>query len=102
MFENFLVRHDFSPASLNVNMSVNSTEAIKSAVMAGSVLGIMSRLAVNDEIKRGEVCVMPLCEGTIDRNFWMLRNKAKFQTKTVNKFCAFFLEQVSIMDHVNG
>ncbi len=94
VFENFLVRHDFSPAALNVNMSFNSTEAIKSAVMAGSGLGIMSRLAVSDEIKRGEICVMPLCEGTIDRNFWMLRNKAKFQTKTVNKFCAFFLEQV--------
>ena len=102
VFENFLVRHDYSPAALNAIMSFSSTEAIKRAVIAGAGLGIMSRLAVNDEIRRREISVVPICEGTIDRNFWLLRNKAKFQTKTVNRFCAFFLEQVSILEHVNG
>ena len=95
VFENFLVRHDCSPAALNAIMSFSSTEAIKSAVMAGAGLGIMSRLAVLDEIARGEIKVVPLCEGTIDRSFWILRNKAKFQTKTVNRFCAFFLSQMN-------
>ena len=98
VFENFLVRHDYSPAALNVIMSFSSTEAIKSAVMTGAGLGIMSRLAVTEEIKRGEVRVVQLCEGTIDRSFWILRNKAKFQTKTVNRFCAFFLSQMSGQD----
>ena len=95
VFENFLVRHDCSPAGLNAIMSFSSTEAIKCAVIAGAGLGIMSRLAVLEEIERGEIEVVPLCEGTIDRNFWVLRNKAKFQTKTVNRFCAFFLNQMN-------
>jgi len=95
VFENFLVRHDFSPSSMNVIMSFSSTEAIKSAVMTGAGLGIMSRLAVDGEVRRDEIVVVPLREGTIDRNFWILRNKAKFQTKTVNRFCTFFMEQVN-------
>lgn len=95
VFENYLVRHDYSPASLNAIMSFSSTEAIKRAVMAGAGIGIMSRLAVADEIKRGELQAVTLREGTIDRNFWLLRNKAKFQTKTVNRFCDFFMEQVN-------
>ena len=101
VFENFLVRHDCSPAALNVIMSFSSTEAIKSAVMTGAGIGIMSRLAVTEEIKRGEVKVVKLCEGTIDRSFWILRNKAKFQTKTVNRFCAFFLSQMNGLDMPN-
>ena len=69
--------------------------------MTGAGIGIMSRLAVTEEIKRGEVKVVKLCEGTIDRSFWILRNKAKFQTKTVNRFCTFFLSQMNGLDLPN-
>ena len=94
VFENFLAQNGFNPSLLNVIMDLSSTEAIKSAVMAGVGLGVMSRLAVASEIDRDELKVIPLKEGTIDRSFRMLRNKGKFQTKAVEKFCSFFLEQV--------
>ena len=86
--------NSFVPSTLNVIMELSSTEAIKSAVMEGVGYGVMSRLAVLNELKRGELKVIPLCEGTIDRHFLMLRNKGKFQTRAVEKFCSFFLAQV--------
>ena len=94
VFENFLIQNGFIPATLDVVMDINSTEAIKSAVMAGMGLGVMSRLAVVREVERQELKIFPLQEGTIDRRFRMLLNKGKFQTKAVEKFCAFFLEHV--------
>ena len=93
VFEQFLVNHGQSPASLTVSMEMSSTEAIKSAVMSGVGLGVMSRLAVNGELERGELKILTLCEGAIDRDFRMLRNRSKFQTKAVEKFCSFFIEQ---------
>ncbi len=94
VFEKFLMKNAFAPSALKVIMDLSSTEAIKSAVMAGVGLGVMSRLAVNKEIERNELKVLPLCEGAIDRRFRMLRNKGKFQTKAMEKFCSFVLEQV--------
>ena len=95
VFESFLLQNGLVPSSLKISMDLSSTEAIKSAVMAGVGLGVMSHLAVAREIERNEMKVLPLCEGTIDRSFRMLRNKGKFQTRTVEKFCAFFREQVN-------
>lgn len=96
VFENFLTQNHFNPSSLNVIMDLSSTEAIKSAVKAGVGLGVMSRLAVASELEREELTVINLHEGTIDRNFRMLRNKGKFQTKAMEKFCSFFLEQTQL------
>jgi len=92
VFENFLTKNGFVSSSLNIIMELSSTEAIKSAVMAGVGLGVMSRLAVVSELERGELKMLPICEGTIDRSFRMLRNRGKFQTKAVEKFCSFFVE----------
>ena len=96
VFESFLAQHGFSPSLLNVAMEMSSTEAIKSAVKAGVGMGVMSRLAIHEEVERGALQVLPISEGSIDRNFRMLRNKGKFQTKAVEKFCSFFLEQVNV------
>jgi LysR family transcriptional regulator, transcriptional activator of the cysJI operon len=102
VFENFLAKNGCIPSTLNVIMELSSTEAIKNAVMAGVGLGVMSRLAVLNELKRGELKVTTLREGTIDRRFRMLRNKGKFQTKAVEKFCAFFLEQIQADSKLSG
>jgi LysR family transcriptional regulator, transcriptional activator of the cysJI operon len=96
VFEQFLTQHGHSPPTLNIIMELSSTEAIKSAVKAGVGLGVMSYLAVTEEIERGELKIVPLREGTIERDFRVLRNRGKFQTRAVEKFCSFFLEQVQL------
>ena len=96
VFENFLGQNGFNASALSVVMDLSSTEAIKSAVKAGVGLGVMSRLAVAAEVEREELKIIQLREGSIDRSFRMLRNKGKFQTKAVEKFCSFFLEQVQL------
>ena len=94
VFESFLTQNKISPSTIKVLMELSSTEAIKSAVTAGVGLGVMSNLAVINEVKRQEVKVVSLHEGSISRSFRMLRNKGKFQTKAVERFCSFFLEQI--------
>jgi len=94
VFEKFLTKNGFVPSNLNIIMELSSTEAIKRAVMSEVGLGVMSRLAAISEIERGELKELHICEGTIDRSFWMLRNRGKFQTKAVEKFCSFFLEHM--------
>ena len=94
VFEKYLLKNGHSPSSLIIGMELSSTEAIKGAVISGVGLGVMSKLAVIGEVKRKELKILSLSEGTIDRDFRMLRNRGKFQTKAVEKFCSFFTEHV--------
>jgi DNA-binding transcriptional LysR family regulator len=92
IFEQFVSSHHLDVAELNVVMELSSTEAIKRAVKAGLGLGVMTYLAVEEAVSRGELTVISLEEGTIDRDFIMLYHKAKFQTRAAGKFCAFIQE----------
>ena len=89
VFEQFVQQHGSHVPDLNITMELSSTEAIKNAVKAGIGLGVMSCLAVANEVKRGELAIIDLQEGAIKRNFTMLCHRDKFQTLAVEKFSAF-------------
>jgi DNA-binding transcriptional LysR family regulator len=95
VFEQFVQQHGSDVSALNIAMELSSTEAIKNAVKAGIGLGVMSYLAVVNEVKRGELIVVPIQEGAIERDFTMLYHREKFQTLAVEKFSAFITKQVA-------
>lgn len=54
-FENSLERTGTDPSSLRVALELDSTEAIKGAVIEGMGIAVMSRLAVSDDLKTGRL-----------------------------------------------
>lgn len=94
VFEQFVNNHGGRSSSLNIIMELSSTEAIKSVVKAGLGLGVMSWLAVEAEVDRGELAVLPIREGLITRNFTVLQNRGKFQTRTGEIFGKFITEKI--------
>lgn len=94
VFEQFVNNHGGRSSSLNIIMELSSTEAIKSVVKAGLGLGVVSCLAVEAEVSRGELVVVPISEGTIDRNFTILQNRGKFQTRAGEIFGKFIMENM--------
>lgn len=93
VFEQFVQRHGGSGIDLNIAMELSSTEAIKNAVKSGIGLGVMSYLTVINEIKRGELIILDLAEGAIERNFTMLCHRDTFQTLAIEKFSAFITKK---------
>lgn len=93
VFEQYVAANGFEISSINVVMELGSTQAIKEAVKAGLGIAAISKLSVADEIRHGELAVIALAEGSLERKFTMLRHREKFQTSAVERFSQFVLEK---------
>jgi DNA-binding transcriptional LysR family regulator len=89
VFEQFIRQQGYKVSELQVVMELSSTEAVKRAVKAGCGLGVVSCLAVGNELKCGELAVVPIQEGVIARKFTLIYHRDKFQTLAVEKFISF-------------
>ena len=55
-------------------------------------IAAISRLAVENAIKHGELSVIPLQDGAIERKFTMLYHRDRFRTCAVEKFISYIME----------
>lgn len=95
IFEEYLSARGLDPQKLNVVLEMGSTQAVKEAVKAGMGIAAISRLTVENAIKYGELSVIPLEEGVIERKFTMVYCKERFQTRAVEKFISYVMEKSS-------
>ena len=95
IFEEYLAARGLDPQKLNVVLEMGSTQAVKEAVKAGMGIAAISRLTVENAIKYGELSVIPVEEGVIERKFTMLYRKERFQTCAVEKFISYVMEKTS-------
>lgn len=93
VFEQYVMANGLDASAINVVMELGSTQAIKEAVKAGLGIAAISQLSVADEIRHGELSIISLAEGAIERKFTMLRHREKFQTSAVERFSKFVLER---------
>lgn len=93
IFEQYVAANGFDVSAINVIMELGSTQAIKEAVKAGLGIAAISRLAVAKEIERGELGIILISEGPIERNFTMLSHREKFKTSAVERFSEFVFEK---------
>jgi len=93
IFEEYLSTRGLDPQKLNVVLEMGSTQAVKEAVKAGMGIAAISRLTVENAIKYGELSVIPLEEGVIERKFTMIYCKERFQTCAVEKFISYVMEK---------
>lgn len=67
-------------------MSLGNTEAIKRAVAGGMGIAFVSRLAVEDELKSGELVKLQLADWKIEREFYRLRLKGNYESRAAREF----------------
>lgn len=67
-------------------MSLGNTEAIKRAAQSGLGVAFISRLAVADELKNKTLIAIEISDWKIERAFYRLRLKGKYETRAAREF----------------
>lgn len=75
-------------ARLNIRLELEHTEAIKRAVESGLGIGCISRLALKDAFRRGSLVPLATPDLNLDRYFYFLWHKQKYQTTGMREFIA--------------
>ena len=91
-------------SQLNVRLVLEHTEAIKRAVESGLGLGCISRLALRDDITRGNLVAIAAPELDLKRQFMFVWHKKKYQTAAVRTFlnhCRLLTQHVQCSDEIN-
>ncbi|MEG6616733.1 selenium metabolism-associated LysR family transcriptional regulator [Peptococcaceae bacterium 1198_IL3148] len=81
----------FDLAQLNIIMELGSTEAVKEAVEAGFGITIISRWAVQKELKLGTLLSAKIEDVNMLRSFYLIHHKDKFKPLVVEKFIDFLI-----------
>ncbi len=63
----------------SITFETNSIEAIKGAVVAGEGIGCLSRLAVAEELRRGQLAELTVRGFNIQRSFYMISHKGVYE-----------------------
>jgi DNA-binding transcriptional LysR family regulator len=71
-------------------MELGTTEAIKRAVICRLGISVLSRLAVEDEVKNGQLIYKSLDSRTLDRSIFFIYHKNRFITPIIKEFIHFF------------
>lgn len=89
IFEQALIDADFDIEDLNIVMELGSTTSIKSAIMGGLGVSIISKWAVQDLVKDGKVAALNVQGLTLKRSFHIILNQEKFHSEATGKFLDF-------------
>ncbi len=73
---------------LNIQLTLEHTEAIKRAVEAGLGIGCLSRLALKEAFARGSLVALECDELSFKRQFYFVWRKQKYQTTSMRLFLA--------------
>ena len=76
-------------------LSLASTEAVKRAVAAGLGIAIISRLAIQLELRAGTLAVIPLADLIIRRPLHLQRLRGKNQSPAAGQFLSILASQTS-------
>jgi len=89
IFEQALIDADFDIENLNIVMELGSTTSIKSAIMGGLGISIISKWAIQDLLKAGKAAALNVKGLTLKRSLNIILNTDKFQSEATGKFLDF-------------
>jgi DNA-binding transcriptional LysR family regulator len=72
--------------NMNIRLELEHTEAIKRAVESGIGIGCISKLALKDAFRRGSLVALDVKNIQLNRYFYFLWPKSKYQTNGMKKF----------------
>ncbi|MDI1310469.1 MAG: LysR family transcriptional regulator [Methylotenera sp.] len=82
-------------SKLNIRLELEHTEAIKRAVESGLGIGCISRLALKDAIRRGSLLALDTPDIKLNRYFYFLWHKQKYQTAGIQHFLSLCKEMTA-------
>lgn len=91
IFEKHLKLNNFNPQSLIICCTLGSTEAVKAAVINGMGYGVISRIAIQDELDRKIIKVVKVKGFDIIRKFLIIFNSEKQENKRFKEFLEFII-----------
>ncbi len=89
IFEEHIHRLGINPKNLNVIAELGSTTAVKEAVKSGLGYGVISNLAVMEELNTGKLFKNPIENLEIKREFYIVRKRQKTLSPAINLFMEF-------------
>ncbi|GAB6178721.1 selenium metabolism-associated LysR family transcriptional regulator [Desulfotomaculum defluvii] len=78
--------------ALNVVMELGSTEAVKEAVEAGFGTTVLSKWAVQKELRLGTLVPVKVKDMPLHREFYLIHHKDKFKPPVVEEFIDFLFD----------
>lgn len=71
---------------LQVSMELDSLEAIKRAVMLGKGISFISRIAVEDDVSRGSLTILPLPDSRNNRSIYVCYHRERWLSAQMRTF----------------
>jgi DNA-binding transcriptional LysR family regulator len=87
--EQTLASAGLDPSHLHVVAEMATTEAIKQGIKAGLGISIISRLALEDEVRAGSICTVAVADVTIQRPFSIIRHTGRSLSPLAQTFERF-------------
>lgn len=91
--ESYLARCGISARTLNLVAQIDNTEAIKSSVIRGIGVSVVSELTVREEIESGKLLSFDLDSGGVFRNIYLVWRKDITLTSVEKKFVDYVLSK---------
>jgi len=89
VMEAALAARGLDPASLAVSMEVASNEAVRQAVKAGAGLAVISRRAIADDIRYGQLAALRVQGVRLTRDFYLVTHTRRARSPLAEAFLAF-------------
>jgi len=91
-----LERHGLKPAELKEVAEIGSSAAVKQAVRAGLGMSILSKRAVEQEVRCGELVSIAVSGVQMKRSFYLIRRKNRELSPLATVFLEFLLQKAGI------
>jgi DNA-binding transcriptional LysR family regulator len=95
-FERYLQGVGIDPGDLNVVAVLGSTDSVKEAVKSALGASFVSRIAVEEELKRGLLKELQIEGLEIKRNFYVVTHKKRTLPKAYGEFIRFLKETYNL------
>ncbi|MFP5528486.1 selenium metabolism-associated LysR family transcriptional regulator [Peptococcus simiae] len=108
IFEQALIDAEFDIESLNIIMEIGNITAIKSAIIGGLGISVMSKWAVQDLLQEGLAAIVRIKEVPMPRRFNILLNESHFESEACSHLIQYLaqanveknLGDKEVVDHV--
>lgn len=92
IMEQALADHAVDPASLRVVLEVTGNEAVRQALKAGAGIAVISRRAIEDDIRSKAVTPLRVQGVPLMREFFLVTHKSRSRSPLGKAFLSFLQE----------
>jgi len=95
VMEQALIGHTVDPGSLRVVLEVTGNEAVRQALKAGAGISVISRRAIEDDIRHKTVAALRIRGIRLVRDFFLVTHKSRSRSPLAKAFLSFLEQSAS-------